>query len=202
MPVVPTAIANIESPAPGSHSQTRASWSTISHSRRLPPPQNQIITSYHTKGTDIQPRDNHIMQHLFPPVGLLGSRDFSVSETTSSKALATLELSLALASVKLQLKVRASCSPSSAGTCRSSGLRSLLFPTIAIGAHDSPCHETVSFVPGASSSLLREAYKVVQYLFNYDPHRIEGLSRGNRVYQHVSVDTNKVLRTHDAVFIL
>ena len=79
------------------------------------------------------------MQHLFPPpVGLFGSRDFSVSESISSNAFVTLELSLALASVKLQLNSPASFKPSSAGTCRSSGFRSLLFPTITIGAHFSP----------------------------------------------------------------
>ena len=81
----------------------------------------------------------HIRTHFPPPVGWLGFWDFSISPIICSKALATLVFNRALASVKLQLNSSASFFPSSTGTCRCSGLRSLLLPTITSGTQSAPC---------------------------------------------------------------
>ena len=80
----------------------------------------------------------HIRTHFIPPVGRLGSFDFSISVIICSKALATLVFNRALASVKPQLNSSASFLPSSTGTCRCSDLRSLLLPTMTSGTQSAP----------------------------------------------------------------
>lgn len=43
---------------------------------------------------------------------------------------------------------------------------------------------------------------MVQDLVSYDSGHLEALLVGNRVYNHVAMDADKVLRIKDAVFIL
>ena len=80
----------------------------------------------------------YITEHLLPSGGWFGFWDFSTSPMIRSNALATLSLSRALASVQAQLNSSASFFPSSGVIWRSSGLRSLLLPTMTSGTHSEP----------------------------------------------------------------
>lgn len=91
----------------------------------------------------------HITVHLLPPVGWDGFWDRSISPIIRSNVLSTLYPRRALASVNAQLNSSPNCRPSSRETCRCSGLRSLLFPTIARGTESAPC-EAISIQTEAS----------------------------------------------------
>ena len=80
----------------------------------------------------------HITAHLLPPVGSLGFCDFSISAIMRSKALDTFSLYRALASVHTQRNSSAIFFPSSAVTCRCSGRKSLLLPTMTRGTQSAP----------------------------------------------------------------
>ncbi len=80
----------------------------------------------------------HIIAHFPPSWGSLGFCDLSTWASSCSKALVTFWLWRALASVKEQLNLSASFLPSSALTCRCSGRRSLLLPTMTSGIHSTP----------------------------------------------------------------
>ena len=68
-----------------------------------------------------------------------GFCDFSICAIMSSNALATLLSYAALASVHPHLNFSDNLRPSSRLTCRCSGRKSLLFPTITIGTDSVPC---------------------------------------------------------------
>lgn len=73
-----------------------------------------------------------------------GFCDFSICPTRSSKARPTFSLYRALASVHPHWSLSDSFFPSSGLTCRCSGRRSLLLPTMTMGTDSVPCARLVS----------------------------------------------------------
>lgn len=80
----------------------------------------------------------HIKTHLLPPTSSPGFCVFSICPINSSNALATFSSYLALASVHAHLNFSQSAFPSSGVTCRCSGRRSDLLPTMQMGTESVP----------------------------------------------------------------
>ena len=115
----------------------RAKMKTMGDDDVTPPPSHpppQILDGRPTS----EERNNYIIEQVRPPVGSLGFCAFSTSAIMSSNALVTFSLYRALASVQAHRNSVPSCFPSSIDTCRCSGRRSLLFPTMTRGTHSAP----------------------------------------------------------------
>lgn len=80
----------------------------------------------------------HITTHLLPPGGSLGLLDFSISPIIISNDFDTFSLYLALASVHGHLNSSPSFLPCSDVTCRCSGRKSDLLPTMIMGTQSAP----------------------------------------------------------------
>ena len=81
----------------------------------------------------------HMMRQLLFSGASPGFCDFSIWAISSSKARPTFSLYRALASVHPHWSFSDSFLPSSALTCRCSGRKSLLLPTMTIGTDSVPC---------------------------------------------------------------
>lgn len=80
----------------------------------------------------------HITTHLLPPGGSLGLLDFSISPIIISNDFDTFSLYLALASVHGHLNSSPNFLPCSDVTCRCSGRKSDLLPTMIMGTQSAP----------------------------------------------------------------
>ena len=137
--------------------------------------------------------------HFVPPVGSPGFCDFSTSAIMSSKAFETFSLYRALASVHAHLNSSARALPFSGWTCRCSGLRSLLLPTMTMGTHSVPLKFPVSIVYGQWNVV---THQMIEDFIPDNSRHLKALLGCDRIHNHVAVNADEMLRIQDTVLIL